>query len=416
MEGTHTKRVRDFITPCHICQQFKSEHLRSKGLLSPLPIPVQIWEDISLDFVDRLPSSEGKTKVLVVMDRLSKYSHFIAIKHSYTATQVAQIVSSNVFKLHGLPRTMVCDRDPIFVSKYWKELFRLQGTSFNFSSSYHPQTDGPTEVTNHSLEMYLRCLASDNQKEWNRWPPWAEYCYNTSLHSSIKTTPFQAVYGWEPPHLLSYVPSTAEIKDVADMLEQRDLMLKLIKYHLHQAQQRMETNTDWYWQELEFQIGDKVCMRLQNYRQHTVLGCKPNKFAPRYVGPYSITHKISSVTYHVDLPAEARIHNVLHISMLKPAVRTQDKADSTFSALLTENGLLPVWPQAVLAKENRGQHQIFQIQWMGGSTAQGSWKSEKSLRKQFPSFLEDKEISKRGAMLRVVLQEGEGGIKMGRLG
>lgn len=195
MEGTHTKRVRDFITPCHICQQFKSEHLRSKGLLSPLPIPVQIWEDISLDFVDRLPSSEGKTTVLVVMDRLSKYSHFIAVKHSYTATQVAQIVSSNVFKLHGLPRTMVCDRDPIFVSKYWKELFRLQGTSFNFSSSYHPQTDGPTEVTNHSLEMYLRCLASDNQKEWNRWLPWAEYCYNTSLHSSIKTTPFQAVYG-----------------------------------------------------------------------------------------------------------------------------------------------------------------------------------------------------------------------------
>jgi hypothetical protein len=167
-----------------------------------------------MDFVDGLPNSRGKTTIFVVVDRLSKYAHFVAISHLYSAMSVAQVFFKNIFKLHDMPKSIVCNRDPVFTSHFWKELFRLQGTSFNFSSAYHPQTDGQTEVVNRTMEMYLGCFMSSQPKEWCKWLAWAEYSYNTSWHTTLKTTPFAAVYGRDPPTLLSYIPGTARVEVV----------------------------------------------------------------------------------------------------------------------------------------------------------------------------------------------------------
>jgi len=136
--------------------------------------------------------------VLVVVDRLSKYCHFTSLSHPYTATKVAQLFIQNIFKLHGMPQSIISDRDPIFTSLFWQELFRLQGTSLKLSTSYHPQTDGQTEVVNKCLENYLRCFAADRPTQWTLWLPWAKYWYNTTWHSSIKMTPYEAVYGGSP--------------------------------------------------------------------------------------------------------------------------------------------------------------------------------------------------------------------------
>ena len=140
--------VRHYIRNCAICQTCKPENINTPGLLQPLPIPEGIWTDISMDFIEGLPKSQGKEVILVVVDRLSKYAHFIAVNHPYTAATIAQVFISNVFKLHGTPSSIISDRDPVFISNFWEELFKLQGVELLKSTAYHPQTDGQTKVVN----------------------------------------------------------------------------------------------------------------------------------------------------------------------------------------------------------------------------------------------------------------------------
>jgi hypothetical protein len=144
-----------------------------------------------------------------MVDRLSKYTHFLPLKHPYSASSVVLVFFDHIFKLHGLPTTIVCDRDVAFTSKFWQELFTLQGTKFNFSSAYHPQTDSQIEVVNRTLEMYPRCFTGDKPRDWVKWLSWVEYTYNTSCHSSMGKTPFEVVYGRSPPTLLTYILGTA---------------------------------------------------------------------------------------------------------------------------------------------------------------------------------------------------------------
>lgn len=188
------KDIKEFVFNCVTCQQQKYETLALAGLLQPLPIPSRVWTDISKDFIVGLPPCKGKSVIWVVVDRLSKYSHFLAFSHPYTAVSMANLFVEHILKLHGMPTSIVLDRHPIFMSKFWKEFFTLQGSNLCFSLGYHPQTDGQTEVVNRCLETYLRCFCSLQPKKWLTWLPWAEYTYNTAFHSATKLCPYEVVY------------------------------------------------------------------------------------------------------------------------------------------------------------------------------------------------------------------------------
>lgn len=192
--------IRDFIHNCTTCQTVKPFNKAPQGLLQPLPIPGKIWDSISLDFITHLPPSSGKTVILVVVDRLSKQGHFSALETHFSAPRVAEVFLKEVVRLHGVPAVVVSDRDPIFISHFWRELFRLHGTHLAMSSAYHPQSDGQTEILNRYLEDYLRCFVADNPRQWLCFLPLAEWHYNTAYHSSIQMSPYEAVYGRPPPH------------------------------------------------------------------------------------------------------------------------------------------------------------------------------------------------------------------------
>ena len=157
--------LKNYIRECVVYQQMKHVTYRPSGLLQPLPIPCKPWSNISMDFVEGLPKSHRMDVVFVVVDKLTKYVHFIALSHLYSASKVAILFVQHVFKLHDMPNSIVSDRDPAFTSLFWFELMRLQGVQLIMSSSYHPRTDGQTEVMNRSLEQYLRSFTSDRPTE-----------------------------------------------------------------------------------------------------------------------------------------------------------------------------------------------------------------------------------------------------------
>lgn len=160
------KDVAEFISHCVVCQTTKYETKRPAGLLQPLPIPSAVWEDLSLDFITGLPVSNGYTVILVVVDRFSKGAHFGALPTNFTAYKVALLFLDLVCKHHGMPRSLVSDRDPIFVTRFWRELFKLCGTKLRMSTAYHPETDGQTEVLNRVLEQYLRAYVHTKPVSW----------------------------------------------------------------------------------------------------------------------------------------------------------------------------------------------------------------------------------------------------------
>jgi hypothetical protein len=389
--------IKAFIRQCDVCQRHKTETTMPSGLLQPLPIPTKVWAEVSMDFIDRLPKSHGKSTILVLVDRLTKYGHFIPISHPYTAPQVARVYFDNIFKLHGMPESIVCDRDPTFTSRFWTELFSLHGTKFNFSSAYHPQTDGQTEVLNRTVEMYLRCLTSSQPKEWVTWLPWVEYCYNTSTHSAHNLTPFELVYGRSPPTLLSYVNGTTLVEAVEKILVKRDQLLKEARNRLIQAQNRMTQIYNKHHKEKQFNVGDWVYLKLQPYRQSSVEFRSNAKLSAKYYGPFKILKKIGSVAYLLDLPKDSKLHHVFHISVLKQHVGTAEPTEIELPVVPDS----PIQPQSILEQRMRKGAMEILVHWMGFSPADASWENKDDFISRFPNFvLKDKDTSKEGGMLQ----------------
>ncbi|KAL4290180.1 hypothetical protein GQ457_14G026510 [Hibiscus cannabinus] len=312
------REVRKYVRECQVCQRMKSDSLSPAGFLQPLPIPEQVFEDISLDFITGLPRSNGKEAILVVVDRLTQYGHFFALPRHFDSAYIAKVMVQGVVKLHGIPKSVVSDRDKIFLSELWKELARLQGTELCMSTAYHPQTDGQTEALNKCLEMYLRCLTGDEPGKWENYLAWAEYWYNTAYQVSAGMTPFKALYGRDPPVIVDYLEGASRNIRINQELQERDTLLRELKQNLRIAQERMKNQAEKHRRETELDEGSWAFVRLQPYRQLSLRMRRNQKLSPRFFGPYRVKQRIGSVAYKLELPESSHIHPVFHISQLKP--------------------------------------------------------------------------------------------------
>ena len=379
-------QIKSYVACCSVCQQAKADRSRYPGLLQPLPVPEQSWQVIGLDFIEGLPKSANVYTILVVIDTFSKYAHFLPLSHPFTAFKVAQLFLDSVYKLHGMPTSIISDRDRVFTSHLWQDLFRLSGTTLKMSSSYHPQIDGQTERINQCLETFLRSFVHACPSKWSSWLSLAEYWYNTSFHSSLGRSPFEVLYGHPPRHFGITVADASVSVDLQTWLTDRELMVKVIRQHLLRAQQRIKHQADKGRSEREFQVGDSVFLKLQPYVQTSVATRANHKLSFKYFGPYTVVQRIGKVAYKLQLPATAAIHPVFHVSQLKRALGVPPPLVS--ATLPNDLGHLQV-PVQILNRRVvfRGGRQVPQVhvRWSQSDEALATWEDEDSLRARFPA-------------------------------
>jgi hypothetical protein len=253
----------------------------------------------------------------VVVDFFTKYGHFIPLCHPFTAAGVAKQFLNHIYRLHGLPATIVSDRDRIFTSQFWSQLFKLADVQLRLSSSYHPQSDGQTERLNQTMETFLRCFCNACPSKWSEWLPLAEYWYNNCHHSAVGFSPFEALYGYSPKHFGLRASDATASSELTSWLEDRQVITSLIKQHLARAKLRMKRQADKKRSERKFEVGDKVFLKLQPYVQSSLAPRSNQKLSFKFFGPYEVLAKVGSVAYKIALPVSSSVHPVFHVSQLK---------------------------------------------------------------------------------------------------
>jgi hypothetical protein len=303
-----------------------------------------------MDFVEGLPTSENKDMILVVVDRFTKYAHFISLKHPITVKHVAKAFVDNIFKLHSLPSVIVTDRDRIFTSHLWQDLFKALGVKLHLSSSYHPQTDGQTERVNQCLENYLRCMVFAQPKKWHSLLSLAEWWYNTSFHTALKMTPFQALYGFSPPQVAEMFLVEDTVEDADTMLQRRQQANQVIRENLQLAQDRMKHYADKNRSERMLELGDMVYLKVQPYR-HTSLSLHHCiKLHSKFYGPFRVMEKVGQTAYKILLPEGCKLHPTFHVSQLKKHHGPVAVPEPTLP-LIDAQGNIQTGPAAVLERK-----------------------------------------------------------------
>lgn len=309
--------VRRYVRTCVPCQRNKPSQQLPGGLLQPLAVPDKRWESVSMDLITQLPKTKaGHDAIFVVVDRLSKMVHIQPTTTTVTARGLAKLYFDTVYRLHGLPRSIVSDRDPRMTGRFWQALFAATGTQLKMSTAHHPQTDGQTERANRTLEQMLRNYVDERLNDWDQHLAAAEFAYNNSIQASTGFTPFYLNYGDDPCTPISLLHSDrVTVPAAGSFIDEINASVTAAQEHLREAQERQKRYADQSRREITFKAGDKVMLSTK----HTPISKGPAyKLKARFTGPFKVLKVISPTAYRIQLPPTWRQHNVFHVSNLKP--------------------------------------------------------------------------------------------------
>ncbi|KAH0716655.1 hypothetical protein KY290_012917 [Solanum tuberosum] len=310
---------KDVEKVCSYCLECKQAKFRTlpHGLYIPLPVSNSPWIDISMDFILGLPKTKyGKDSIFVVVDRFSKMAHFIPCKKTNDTSHVADLFVKEVVKLHGIPRTIVSDRDTKFISHCWRILWGKLGTKLLFSTSCHPQTDGQTEVVNRTLGNMLRAVLKGKLTSWKDYLPIVEFADNRTFHSSTGKTPFEVVYGFNPLTPLDLLPLPTNDFANLDGKKKADMMKKIheqTRLAIEKKNKEVALRRNKGRKYVVFKPGDLVWVHM---RKEIFPSKRKTKLDPRGSGPYKVLGRIGGNAYKLDLPGEFQVSATFNVSDL----------------------------------------------------------------------------------------------------
>ncbi|KAL0561145.1 hypothetical protein IC582_001565 [Cucumis melo] len=388
------REVAEFVSRCLVCQQVKAPRQKPAGLLQPLSIPEWKWENVSMDFITGLPRTlRGFTVIWVVVDRLTKSAHFVPGKSTYTASKWAQLYMSEIVRLHGVPVSIVSDRDARFTSKFWKGLQTAMGTRLDFSTAFHPQTDGQTERLNQVLEDMLRACALEFPGSWDSHLHLMEFAYNNSYQATIGMAPFEALYGKCCRSPVCWGEVGEQRLMGPELVQSTNEAIQKIRSRMHTAQSRQKSYADVRRKDLEFEVGDKVFLKVAPMRGVLRFEWR-GKLSPRFVGPFEILERIGPVAYRLALPPSlSTVHDVFHVSMLRKYVPDPSHVVDYEPLEIDENLSYTEQPVEVLAREvktlRNNEIPLVKVLWRNQRVEEATWEREDDMKSRYPELFEE---------------------------
>ena len=378
----YRRRIRDYIGSCDSCQRVKVSNRGTPGLLQPLAIPEGRWTHVSMDFIVSLPETKrGFNSIFVIVDRFTKRAHFVSHRMTDSAEDVAQLFLREVVRLHGMPISIVSDRDSRFMSNFWTSLLKLLNVSRDASSSMHPQTDGQTERINRILEETLRHYVNFRRDDWDVLLNCAEFAFNSSVHSAIRMTPFECDIGFVPATFWAWsdkksvknhaaIELTSKLKRVADF----------VRSALKSANAKMKDYADKKRIDVEYSVGDLVLVDRTRFSIDAFREFKKTKFLPKYVGPFKISERIGKLAYRLEIPGNSRAHNVFHVSNLKKYVESSStNRKMTMPDAIFVDGHEEFEVEEILDNKKLRNKDYFLVKWKGYPLHDATWEPLENL-------------------------------------
>jgi hypothetical protein len=321
--------VKAFCETCHTCKTSKPSNQKPYGLLNPLAVASYPWESIGIDFVGPLPESSNRDStydsITVIICLLTSMVHLVPSRINYNASQLAELMFEQVYKIHGLPKNIISDRDVLFTSIFWSRLHNLIGTKLRMSSAYHPQSDGATERANRTVTQMLRQCIHPNQKDWVTKLPAIEFAINSARSASTGYAPFFLNFGRMPKAMLWAAAPSSEYPSVREFALQKRMSIIAAHDSILAARVKQTRDANRKRQATPFKVGDLVYLSAKNISFPKGLA---RKLTPKFIGPYKILKDFGNASFQLDLPHHLKkrgVHDVFHLSLLRIHIPSDDR-------------------------------------------------------------------------------------------
>ena len=379
--------VDKYVSTCDQCQRNKESQQLTPGLLMPLPIPDRPCLSWTNDAVTGLPKTKrGHDAIQVYVERLIKLKHFAATHSTDGAAEMASTFVHTVVRTHGVPESLVSDRDPRFTAHFYAELTKLMGITLNMSTARHPQSDGQSEREIRTLITALRAFCNDHQNDWDDYLDMIELGFNSAPQASTGRSPFELLYGMKPRLPVDVALASFNPKNPAaiNRAEQMQTALRFAREHLMSAQERQVLNADRHRRTVHFAVGDRVLLTTEGLQLRNF----SNKLCSRYIGPFTVTAVVNVNAYTLELPPQLQaLHPTFNVDKLKPyrngiasfPDRPQRHNRPPPTAEADSNGDREYEVEHIVAKRKKGRAYEYLVAWKGYPAEENSWEPRQSL-------------------------------------